>query len=243
MRKRWKTGLGAAAAGILACVGMASTDGHSRLNGPPNSDETIVMIRHGEKPVSHPSGQLNCQGLNRALALPTVLAKYGRPAAIFAPNPSDQITEGDPMPFATKYSYIRPLMTNEPYAISLGMPVNAQVGYDHLGKLADELFKPQFAHALVIVSWEHIQAQKFAENLLAEFGENPEVVPHWHNSDYDTIYVFHLKSGADGKRKLDFKVEAENLATMLPTSCPVSPAITAAAPVLATSPVGGIKGK
>ena len=50
--------------------------------------ETIVLIRHGEKP-DEGLGQLNCQGLNRALALPTVIAKtFGRPGAIFAPNPS-----------------------------------------------------------------------------------------------------------------------------------------------------------
>jgi hypothetical protein len=50
--------------------------------------ETIVFIRHGEKPEGG-FGQLNCQGLNRALALAPIIAKsFGRPDAIFAPNPS-----------------------------------------------------------------------------------------------------------------------------------------------------------
>jgi hypothetical protein len=31
--------------------------------------ETIIFIRHGEKPLSG-LGQITCQGLNRALALP-----------------------------------------------------------------------------------------------------------------------------------------------------------------------------
>ena len=34
--------------------------------------ETIVAIRHGEKPPNG-LGNLNCRGLNRALALPNVL--------------------------------------------------------------------------------------------------------------------------------------------------------------------------
>ncbi len=33
--------------------------------------ETLVFVRHGEKPAQG-YGQLNCQGLNRALALPAV---------------------------------------------------------------------------------------------------------------------------------------------------------------------------
>jgi hypothetical protein len=50
--------------------------------------ETIVFIRHGEK-LEGGFGQLNCQGLNRALALAPIIAKsFGKPDAIFAPNPS-----------------------------------------------------------------------------------------------------------------------------------------------------------
>src|ERR1700730_4025255 len=49
--------------------------------------ETIVLVRHGEKP-DKGLGQLDCQGLNRALALPPVIAKtFGRPSAVFAPDP------------------------------------------------------------------------------------------------------------------------------------------------------------
>ena len=50
--------------------------------------ETIVFIRHGEKPEGG-FGQLNFQGQNLALALAPIIAKsFGRPDAIFAPNPS-----------------------------------------------------------------------------------------------------------------------------------------------------------
>ena len=52
------------------------------------TETTVVMVRHGEKPVAD-LGQLACQGLNRALKLANVLySRYGAANLIFAPNPS-----------------------------------------------------------------------------------------------------------------------------------------------------------
>jgi hypothetical protein len=49
--------------------------------------QTIVFVRHGEKP-KQGLGQFNCRGLNRALALPKVIANtFGSPNFIFVPNP------------------------------------------------------------------------------------------------------------------------------------------------------------
>jgi hypothetical protein len=85
--------------------------------------ETIVLVRHGEKP-DKGLGQLDCQGLNRALALPPVIAKtFGRPTAAFAPDPSQQ-REDD----GVSYDYVRPLATIEPTAIFFGLPINASFG-------------------------------------------------------------------------------------------------------------------
>src|SRR5207237_291004 len=62
--------------------------------GEGRAEETIVFLRHGEKP-SGGYGQLTCQGFNRSLALPAVLlAKYGRPNILYAPNPA--VTLPDP---------------------------------------------------------------------------------------------------------------------------------------------------
>ena len=72
--------------------------------------ETIVFLRHGEKPPGG-LGQLTCQGLNRALALPAVLiAKFGRANYVFAPDPEGKVTEGG----LRQFNYIRPLATIEP---------------------------------------------------------------------------------------------------------------------------------
>lgn len=209
---------------VVALLGLTSLSA-ARPHGEPaptgDWNETVIMIRHGEKPSDHPVGQLNCQGLQRALALPAVLAKYGRPVAIYAPNPATGTTEGDPLPGATRWSYVRPLATIEPYAISLGMPVNTQIETKDLGSLQNALFQPAYSHAVVVVAWEHIQAWKFAQQLLGQYQLNPELAPHWHNEQYDTIYVFHFFTGPDGKRKLEFRVDAEGLDNRLPTNCPV----------------------
>src|SRR5262245_15594831 len=83
------------------------------------AQQTIVFFRHGEKPASG-LGQLTCQGLNRALALPDVLnAKFGTPDFLYAPNPAVKIA--DP---AGSFFYVRPLATIEPTAIRFGLSVN-----------------------------------------------------------------------------------------------------------------------
>src|SRR5436190_20102980 len=87
--------------------------------------ETIVSFRHGEKP-SGGYGQLTCQGFNRALALPTVLlANYGRPAYLYAPNPAVKVS--DP---AGSFYYVRPLATIEPTAVKLGMSINTRYAFN-----------------------------------------------------------------------------------------------------------------
>ena len=81
--------------------------------------ETLVFLRHGEKP-SGGLGQLTCQGLQRALALPSVLAtRFGTAQYVFAPNPTVAVPDA-----AGSFYYVRPLATIEPTAIRLGLPVN-----------------------------------------------------------------------------------------------------------------------
>jgi hypothetical protein len=53
-----------------------------------SSTETIVFFRHAEKPEKE-FGQLSCQGLNRALALPQVLiSKFGKPEMLKKHSPA-----------------------------------------------------------------------------------------------------------------------------------------------------------
>jgi hypothetical protein len=174
--------------------------------------ETIVCIRHGEKPPGG-LGQLTCRGLNRALALPKVLlAKYGSPQFVFAPNPTEKSdTNGG-------YYYVRPLVTIEPTAIRCGLPINTQFGFREIKGLEDELQKAPYQNATIFVAWEHGLLDKFARNLVKDNGGDPAQVPAWPGNDYDTIFVFKI-TAENGRKTISFAIDHEGL-NGLSDDCP-----------------------
>ena len=175
--------------------------------------ETIVILRHGEKPLGG-YGQITCQGLNRAMALPRVLGKlFGKPDAIFAPNPSKMVD--DP---AGRFDYVRPLATIEPTAVAFGRPVIADLGFDDVSGLAARLRLPTYRHALVFVAWEHIKAEALARTLLSGEGADATVVPRWGRPDFDSLYVVKITEAA-GVRRATFTLMREGL-DGLPSTCP-----------------------
>ena len=185
----------------LAIMVLGSTPAHAA--GDPV--ETIVMVRHGEKPAAG-LGQLSCQGLNRALALPRVIErKYGKPDFIFAPDPAKQKNDR-----GTKYDYVRPLATIEPTAIYFGLPVNASIGFTRTDDLQATLLAPQYKSSLVVVAWEHTMIEALARKIVIDAGGDAASVPQWASTDYDSIYVLRITQGAD-KAEVAFSVEHENL--------------------------------
>jgi len=190
--------------GLIASIQTeAQTNSISGITNSGQTVETIVCIRHGEKPHGG-RGQLNCRGLNRALALPDVLlAKYGTPQFVFAPNPS-HIADGNP-----DYYYVRPLVTIEPTAIRCGLPVNTKYGFDEIKGLENELQKPKYQNATVFIAWEHILLDRFATNMVKDNGSDAKV-PDWPGGDYDTIFVFKVTRQGDQKN-FSFEVDHEGL--------------------------------
>ena len=177
------------------------------------ADETIVMVRHGEKPAAG-LGQLNCQGLHRSLALPRVLQqKFGAPAAIFAPNPGIQKEDR-----GTPYNYIRPLATIEPTAIALELPVNTQFGLEDIDGLQQAVITSHYANATVFVAWEHRLVEEFARRILSSNHGDPALVPVWKSDDFDSIYIVTLRTDKNGNRTASFALDKENL-NDLPTTC------------------------
>jgi hypothetical protein len=202
--------------GSVACFCAGGQTNIIPANGTSvRSVETIVCIRHGEKPQGG-LGQLTCRGLNRALALPEVLlAKYGEPQFVFAPNPTQKI-EGNGV-----YFYIRPLMTIEPTAVRFGLPVNTQFAYQEIKGLEKELQKKQYQNATVFVAWEHVFLDAFAKNLVLTNGGSPEQVPPWEENDYDTIFLVRVThSGAH--KSVAFSIAHEGL-DHLSDTCPAIP--------------------
>jgi len=165
--------------------------------------ETIVCIRHGEKPHGG-LGQLNNRGLNRSLALPEVLLKkYGTPEFIFAPNPSEKVD-------GARYFYVRPLATIEPTAIRCGLPVNTEFGYLEIEGLENELALPKYKNATVFIAWEHGLLDEFGRNMVRNNGGDVKKVPGWRGDDYDMIFVFKFTT-VNGHKNFSFTVEHEGL--------------------------------
>jgi hypothetical protein len=178
--------------------------------------ETIVLVRHGEKPALG-LGQLSCQGLNRALALPAVIGKqFGRPDAILAPDPAQSVQD-----HGQSYNYVRPLATIEPTAIAFGLPVDASIGVDNLDDLQRRLEAPIYRGGLVVVAWEHINIAKLTRLLMADHGGDPAGVPDWPGSDFDSLYVIRLTQ-TDAGTTATFDQRHEGLDGQ-PTACPGQP--------------------
>ncbi len=176
--------------------------------------ETLVFIRHGEKPKAG-LGLLTCKGQNRALKLPDwFAANFAKPDYLFAPDPSVKVTEihGD----GQRYDYVRPLLTIGPTAVRTGVPINTQLPFNDPGLLADTLMDSRYHGSTVFVAWEHLNIVNFAEILLNRFHEAAEV-PAWPNSDYDTAFVFTIDWNEP--RRLKFEVRHEGL-DGLTEACP-----------------------
>jgi hypothetical protein len=156
--------------------------------------ETIVLVRHGEKPDAG-LGQLSCQGLNRALALPNIIqAMFGKPDYVFAPDPAHAKPD-----HWKSYDYVRPLATIEPTAIRFALPVNTQFGQEDDKGLVAALEGRDYRNALVLVAWEHRKIEDIARALLADNGADSKVhVPSWAYEDFDSIYVIRISRTSDG---------------------------------------------
>ncbi len=199
-------------AGTTATANFAATSVNGATAPATQTLETLIFMRHGEKP-SGGYGQLTCQGLQRALALPGVLTgRFGTPQYIFAPNPSQKIADN-----AGSFSYVRPLTTIEPTAIALGMPVNAQYGYSDIDGLQQELLSSAYASSTVFIAWEHLKLVEVVQNIMNAYGDGA-YVPAWISGDYDALYIVKL-ANRSGAITATFERDWEGL-NGLSTSCP-----------------------
>ena len=174
-----------------------------------------MLIRHAEIPDGG-LGQLSCQGLNHALLLPGYFkTNFPKPDYIFAPNPGDKVKE---IHFdGSYYSYVRPLVTIEPTAIALKMPVNTEIGYTEENRFVNTLLQEKYHGATIFAAWEHEHLMLIAQRFLKKFG-NAAVIPHWSEHDFNTVYVFTI----DWNKKpatIDFKIKNQgfkNISTVCP---------------------------
>ncbi|HHQ6566514.1 TPA: histidine phosphatase family protein [Serratia fonticola] len=194
MKQAFKNGVLAL---LLSCVAGAAW-----------SEQTLVFVRHGEKPDNN-SGQLTCKGFNRALALPEVLiSRFGKPEAIYAAGPKKNKLG----------SSMRALTTITPTAIRLSLPVNIQYHADDIADLQTALLDDRFRNAVVYVSWEHHNLVQVVKNIITAEGGDPQLAAKWPGSDFDGIYVVTIDHDAPAN-KIRFERQTEGLNNVADT-CP-----------------------
>ncbi|WP_339431917.1 MULTISPECIES: histidine phosphatase family protein [unclassified Pseudomonas] len=157
---------------------------------PVDGTQTLVFLRHAEKPEGG-LGQLNCQGLNRAIDLSTLLPeKFGKANYVFAANPTRNVEEGE---LDNAYSYIRPLMTISPAAIKLGLPVNIEFSANDTSDLARELLEDKYHNSTIYTAWSHGYLPELINKVAGKaLGEKQTITDDWASSDFDSLYVLTL---------------------------------------------------
>ena len=184
---------------LLGGVTLLALEAVESRAAPVDGVQTLVFLRHAEKP-GEGLGQLNCQGLNRALDLATVLPeRFGKADYVFAANPTRHVEEGSR---DESYSYIRPLMTITPSAIRLGLPVNIDYGANDTAELADELLSNKYRNATIYTAWSHGYLPELINTVAGKaLGEERVITEDWSGEDFDTLYVLTL-TWHDGKASL-----------------------------------------
>jgi len=171
------------------------------------SQETLVFVRHAEKPDdAHETGQLTCQGQNRALALRSVLlARYGTPDFIFAPQPASNQSDA-----GVDYYSMRPLATMIPLAVAAARPIRLDFKTKDIDGLQKEVMKSAYSNALIFVAWEHTYMDQLVANLVSQNGGDASQVPAWPSDDFDSIFVVALNHSGSGPA-VTFMIEHEGL--------------------------------
>ncbi|APC18501.1 histidine phosphatase family protein [Pseudomonas frederiksbergensis] len=178
------------AALLMTCALFLSLQARESRAQSADGTQTLVFLRHAEKPAGG-LGQLNCQGLNRAIKLAQLLPeKFGKANYVFAANPTRNVEEGE---FDNSYSYLRPLLTISPTAIKLGLPVNIEFSANDISELADELLHDKYHNSIIYTAWSHGYLPELINTVAEEAtGETRPLLDDWPSNDFDSLYVLTL---------------------------------------------------
>ncbi len=192
-------------------------------SNPPvtNTNETLYLMRHAE---AHPTpiwedGNYVAAGQWRALDLPNALRGKINPDQVYSIDPA-QIT-----PYGNSgWSYVRPSLTAEPYAIANNLPYHLVSDFelDDVSTVTTNTINfffddPQFSNHKVLLAWEHEHFAPLVNALLKSYGSS-QTVADWASSDYDSIWTVTI----DGSGNLTIdNSHCEGIdSTKLPTTAP-----------------------
>jgi hypothetical protein len=193
-----------------------------------NTNETIYMIRHAE---AHPTrgwenGNFVAAGQWRALGLPNALRGKISPTVVYSIDPAQIIPSFGSPSSKYRWSYVRPSMTVEPYAIANNLPYYLVSEFEIFdptsAKLSVAYFfnGDAFSNQTVLLAWEHNHLPPLVNELLSSYfpGNNGPTAPAWPDDDYDTIWT--VKLDDKGNLTIDNALCEGIDSTTLPVTAP-----------------------
>jgi len=193
-----------------------------------NTNETVYMIRHAEAhpQLSFEDGNYVCAGQWRALDLPNALRGNIAPNLVYSIDPAQATPGGQGASGDSTWSYVRPSLTVEPYAIANNLPYDLVASFelgasDSPQQAANFFFTGgTFSNQTVLMAWEHDHVPPTVQALVSSYfptGGAP-TVPGWPDDDYDTIWT--VTVDANGNLTVNnARCEGIDSAT-LPATCP-----------------------
>jgi hypothetical protein len=143
----------------------SSTNSISNPTGPSQ----IFIIRHGEKNSSSPDYSLNNNGIYRACQLINFVNKLAEQG-----NPISYIITGNPCPYYTSDSSMRPQQTISMVSFMLNIPIFIYGGDQDFPEVVAQLFSSDSTNPFnglnVLICWEHAAIQGLCLKILNEAG-------------------------------------------------------------------------
>ena len=127
------------------------------------------------------------------------------------------------------WSYVRPALTVEPYAIANNLPYHLAASFEldaqnppQLATQASDFFFTggKFSTQSVLLAWEHAHIPTTVNALLASYYPNggAPTAPDWPEDDYDTIWTVTLD--AKGNVTVNNNMCEGIVSASLPATCP-----------------------
>jgi hypothetical protein len=141
-----------------------------------HKDLKLIFIRHAEKP--NKGDNLNCQGFNRSMLLPSLLfKKFGKPMNVYIPS----------LKLGAVTKHMRMLQTISPFAVKYDLSLNSEFDVGDSKGIGKSLLAER---GTVLIVWEH---QRIIP-ILQLLGVNTEGLT-WRDDDFDTIWVVTFSNG------------------------------------------------
>jgi hypothetical protein len=199
--------------------------GGAQVPAGTNTNETVYIVRHAE---AHPQGSFDDgnyvgTGQWRALALPSALQGKINPTQVYSVDPGTPAQGSQSASGLSVWSYVRPSLTVEPYAIAYNLPYRLAEGFDwDSGPSTSGFFfnGGRLSNASVLLAWEHARIPLTVNALISSYfpqGGAP-TAPDWPDNDYDTVWTVTLDG--QGNLAINNSVCEGIPSTALPVAAP-----------------------